>query len=48
MNLLAPLRVILNELLHVGFRAGYNFRPSFMRAVPGQRNFPWLNALAAE
>jgi hypothetical protein len=42
-----------NDLLHVGFRAAYNFRPGFMRHVPGQRNlmpsyryFSWLYPIA--
>jgi uncharacterized protein YbjT (DUF2867 family) len=30
-----------NNLLRLGFHAVYNFRPGFMRAVPGQRNLPW-------
>lgn len=30
-----------NALTRVGFRAAYNFRPGFMRAMPGQRNLPW-------
>ena len=29
-----------NDLLSVGFRAAYNFRPGFMRPTPGQRNIP--------
>jgi uncharacterized protein YbjT (DUF2867 family) len=29
-----------NALTRVGFRAEYNFRPGFMRAMPGQRNLP--------
>jgi uncharacterized protein YbjT (DUF2867 family) len=29
-----------NALTRVGFRAAYNFRPGFMRAMPGQRNLP--------
>lgn len=42
-----------NELLRVGFRAVYNFRPGFMRHVPGQQNlmasyryFSWLYPIA--
>jgi uncharacterized protein YbjT (DUF2867 family) len=42
-----------NELLRIGFRAVYNFRPGFMRHVPGQRNlmasyryFSWLYPIA--
>jgi hypothetical protein len=42
-----------NELLRAGFRAAYNFRPGFMRHVPGQRNlmasyryFAWLYPIA--
>ncbi|MGC2250358.1 MAG: epimerase, partial [Acidobacteriaceae bacterium] len=27
-----------NALARLGFRAVYNFRPGFMRAVPGQKN----------
>ena len=30
-----------NALARVGFRAEYNFRPGFMRAMPGQMNLPW-------
>ena len=29
-----------NALTRVGFRAAYNFRPGFMKAMPGQRNLP--------
>jgi uncharacterized protein YbjT (DUF2867 family) len=29
-----------NALTRVGFRAAYNFRPGFMRAMPGQRHLP--------
>lgn len=29
-----------NALTRVGFRAEYNLRPGFMRAMPGQRNLP--------
>ena len=31
-----------NALQRVGFRAVYNFRPGFMKAMPGQRNLPAL------
>lgn len=30
-----------NALTRVGFRAVYNFRPGFMKAMPGQKNLPW-------
>jgi hypothetical protein len=30
-----------NELVNMGFRAAYNFRPGLMRGVPGQQNIPW-------
>lgn len=30
-----------NALTRVGFRAEYNFRPGFMKAMPGQKNLPW-------
>jgi uncharacterized protein YbjT (DUF2867 family) len=29
-----------NALTRVGFRAEYNFRPGFMKAMPGQKNLP--------
>lgn len=29
-----------NALTRVGFRAKYNFRPGFMKAMPGQKNLP--------
>jgi nucleoside-diphosphate-sugar epimerase len=29
-----------NALTRLGFRAEYNFRPGFMKAMPGQRNLP--------
>jgi len=29
-----------NALTRVGFRAVYNFRPGFMKAMPGQKNLP--------
>jgi hypothetical protein len=29
-----------NAVTRVGFRGAYNFRPGFMRAMPGQRNLP--------
>lgn len=36
-----------NDLLRVGFRAAYNFRPGFMRAVPGQGNvLPYYRYIA--
>lgn len=31
-----------NALTRCGFRAVYNFRPGFMRAMPGQKNLPGL------
>ena len=31
-----------NALTRVGFKAEYNFRPGFMKAMPGQRNLPGL------
>jgi uncharacterized protein YbjT (DUF2867 family) len=30
-----------NALTRLGFRAVYNFRPGFMKAMPGQKNLPW-------
>jgi uncharacterized protein YbjT (DUF2867 family) len=29
-----------NALTRLGFRAEYNFRPGFMKAMPGQKNLP--------
>lgn len=29
-----------NALTRVGFRGAYNFRPAFMKAMPGQKNLP--------
>ncbi len=29
-----------NALTRAGFRAAYNFRPGFMKAMPGQKNLP--------
>ena len=41
-----------NALQRCGFRAAYNFRPGFMKAMPGQKNLPglykslgWLNPI---
>jgi uncharacterized protein YbjT (DUF2867 family) len=35
-----------NALTRVGFRAAYNFRPGFMKAMPAQKNLPgWYGAL---
>jgi uncharacterized protein YbjT (DUF2867 family) len=31
-----------NALQRCGFRAVYNFRPGFMKAIPGQKNLPGL------
>ena len=30
-----------NDLMKCGFRQVYNFRPGFMKAMPGQKNLPW-------
>lgn len=36
-----------NALLRCGFRKVYNFRPGFMRAMPGQRNLPRIYKFVA-